>query len=198
MHDVYGTSIIVRGSDGFLFQRKTAGYFMERFVGQLCLIGGGWTEASDLSPRDTAWRELVEELRPLSLIEGLDATSLRFIQGFDVSLPERVTGSQAVRMINFLFDLTLDRPLGDQAFLTEGEAAFAPDSASVTGPFCWGYDHILAFYAQHRGVGFSALEVASEVRCEPLMSEEPDGYAALDLSGLRLNPFEAPVDESEL
>jgi hypothetical protein len=190
MIDAVVALTLIRSGTRYIFQRKTAGYPLTTYIGQLCLIGGGWTRADDQSPRETAWRELTEEVQPE---EALPATmaALRFVGWFDLQLSAAATGARAYHIWDFVYEL--DLPAGCSAAdvrLTEGESMVVDTTAPIQEAFCWGHDHLLRWYAADRAQLASGFPLADGVECRLVSVVEPVAYRNLDLSELRVNPLQ--------
>lgn len=190
-YTVFGSNIIVVSRDGrMLMQRKTAGYRYTAYVGKLCLIGGGWTEPEDRNPRQTALRELAEEVRPRRLFDGADAL-LQYVGAYELVVPAEISGRQplersAARLLTFTFELVL--PDFDDVRLLEGEAVVVPSTSALSEPICWGHDHIVADWAAQRWHALPALPLEERVTCAQVGTVEPKDYGELDLERLRINP----------
>jgi len=189
-YTVFGANIILHSGDQLLLQRKTPGYRFLAYVGQLCLIGGGWTEDSDLSPRQTALRELAEEVEPAALYADAEA-ALRFVGTYEIVVPAEVSGRQPLdrqpaRLLTFAFELPV--PTLEGAWLLEGDAAPIDTIAELAEPVCWGHDHILADWAARSGRPAPRLRCEPRVTCARVGDVEPKDYGELELERLQINP----------
>lgn len=186
MLDALVAVTVLRAGDRYLWQRKTPGYPLPRYVGHLCPLGGGWTKADDASPRHTAWRELCEEMLPAGAVPPIDR--LRFVGWFDVRLSPEATGTRDYHTWNFVF--TADLPAAvpvERVQLAEGEAAVTGERPTDEA-FCWGHDHVLWAWLGEHGP-HAGRPPAGGITCRRVSEEEPRRYADLDLSALRVNPL---------
>lgn len=183
--DVISAALVLRRGERYLFQRKDDGYPVEAFRGDLCLVGGSWTERADQCALDTALRELAEEVTPCP---SGTPTSLG---GFELRVPQLRTGTRDYHILNFIFLLELG---GADYELLEGDRAWRSWNDALAGPWCWGYDHILAAIAAPLGETWvGALDPA--VTCDRWSG--PQRYDELDLSGLRFNPHrDGDIDDA--
>ncbi len=186
--DVISAAVLLRHGDRYLFQRKDQGYPVEAFRGHLCFVGGSWTETGDRTPRDTALRELHEEVAPAPT-----SPQLAFLGAFTLWVPECRTRTRDYQILNFIYALDLD---ADGHELLEGDAAWRALPAARRERWCWGYDHVLGHCAEHLGVAWGVTPDPA-VRCEPTQVSGDTAYADMDLSALRLNPLrDGDLDEA--
>jgi len=170
MIDYLGAMVIVRAGQSFLFQRKTAGYPVETYVGRLALIGGGAHLAVDANPRATLRRELDEELTDPRLARAIFEASeyvgaaLLEIEGLE---PGRKIASKS-----FLYVAELPPDALAKAELREGAAVVVSDLARCPAPMCWGHDHVFA-----QIVGRAPLDTLDpHVEMQWLADPEPRAY----------------------
>lgn len=188
--DIVSAAIVLSCGDHFLVQRKDSTYPVERFRGRLCLVGGSWTTAADRNPRDTALRELDEEVNP-----RVTRRDIRFLGAFDIRVPAASNGLRDTWILNFIYALEID---SDGHNLLEGEAAwFTWDALRTASTWCWGYDHVMAQCAPQLGRLWGAVGEVG-VTCARRDLSDVD-YTDMELDDLRLNPLRTgDVDEDAL
>jgi hypothetical protein len=185
--DVISAAVLLRHADRFLLQRKDAGYPLQAFRDHLCFVGGSWTASRDRTPKDTALRELEEEVAPFP------GGGLRFVGAFDLWIPELRTRTRDYHILNFIYTMELDT---DGHKLLEGDAAWLDQASAQRGRWCWGYDHVMAQSAAELGLDWQG-SVDAAVRCAPNPTHGDTPFAAMDLEGLRLNPLrDGDIDEA--
>ena len=133
--DSFGAVALLKVGSKWLVQEKTPGYGVAAYVGRLALVGGAW-DIGDSNPRHTVSREILEEVRPVSLAEEL-VNNLQWVGLYDVELTEI---DVRVRLFGFIAKTEMD-PL---AHLLEGQMSLHDDLDKVISRLCWGHDHVAA------------------------------------------------------